>query len=272
MWFAKKSLNIKKIGHAGTLDPLACGVLPLAIGEATKTTRFLVDSTKEYKFTVQWGIATTTADKEGEVIETSDVLPSEKQTIKNLDQFIGEIEQTPPAYSAIKINGKRAYSLARKGIEFEIPKRKIIIYDLKILNFDEHKATFYVQCSKGTYVRTLATDIAKACGTCCHVCFLQRTRVGNFTIENSILLAMEEKPVYNDLLIESLLPIEQVLDDIPVLDLSDIATQKFSCGQKLINDSGLNENDEFVAKNSGKLIAIGQVKDNLLKPVRIFNL
>lgn len=272
VWFAKKSLDIKKIGHAGTLDPLACGVLPLAIGEATKTTRFLVDQSKDYKFTVKWGVETSTADREGEITKEIDYYPSESEIINIIGQFIGEIDQTPPVYSAIKINGKRACDRVRSGETVEIKSRKITIFNLSMIDCDSKSATFETTCSKGTYVRSLATDIAKALNTCGHVTYLQRTRVGAFRLKDSILLEMNTKPVYNQEWIDKILPVEQVLDDIPVLSLSDESAKKIAFGQKLICDKDYEENQFLIAKNSGKLVAICQVKENLLKPVRVFNL
>lgn len=272
VWFVKKGLNLQKIGHAGTLDPLACGVLPLAMGEATKTTRFLVDASKDYKFTVKWGSATTTADREGQVVETSENRPLQSQITNAIKQFIGEIEQVPPVYSAIKINGKRACDRARAGEEVQIKSRKITIEKLSLIDCSKDEATFTTTCSKGTYVRTLATDIAKALNTCGHVVFLQRTRVGAFALKDAILLEMDDKPVYNQQWIENILPVEQVLDDIPVLVFSDLEAERFSCGQKLINNYDLIENQSFVVKSASKLVAIGQVKENILKPVRVFNL
>lgn len=279
----KRSLHPHKIGHAGTLDPLACGVLPLALGEATKTMQFCMDSNKEYEFTVKWGEATTTYDSEGEVVSRSDVRPGREEILKILPQFTGVINQVPPIYSAIKINGKRAYDLARNGEVVSMKSRQIQIFNLEFLgipNMDIQYATFRVACGKGTYVRSLAHDIAAALGALAHVTVLIRTKVGKFSLKDAILLEDIEKTVYKDAPSGVLLPVDTVLDDIQVLEFT---TEEANClrhGQKLPlqsilsykNDKFNKEGGIFIAKNHGKVIAICEYGAGLVRSLRVFNL
>jgi len=190
---ARRIIQGEKAGHAGTLDPLASGVLPLAFGEALKLISVISDCDKEYEFRVDWGKETDTGDKEGKITETSDVIPSKEEIEKIIPLFVGNIKQTPPKYSAIKIDGKRAYDLAREDKEFEMTEREIVIYDLVLIENDEKSAKFSVKCSKGTYVRSLAVDIARALGTRGFVSELTRTRVGNIALKDCISLEDLEK-------------------------------------------------------------------------------
>ncbi len=283
----KQYLHPIKIGHGGTLDPLACGVLPLALGEATKTMQFCMDSYKEYEFTVKWGESTTTYDSEGEVSGQSKIIPSEQQILNILPQFIGEISQIPPIYSAIKINGKRAYDLARQGAEITLQSRKIQIHKLELLyELSSDKcddfSTFRVSCGKGTYIRSLAIDIAAALNTLAHVTKLMRTRVGNFSIKDAIFLEDLEKTVYKDALSGILLPVDTVLDDIQVLEFTPEYATKLRQGQKiLLQDFMLDKvifsnnfvtKDIFVVKCDGSLVAVCKSGEGLIKPIRVFNL
>lgn len=216
----KRLLKPKKIGHGGTLDPLASGILPLALGEATKLFNYVAANEKGYRFTIQFGEARTTDDAEGEVIETSSVFPREEQVIPVLKQFEGEILQTPPAFSAIKVDGKRAYDMARAGEEVTLKARPIQIYKLLFLNMESHSsASFEVTCGKGTYVRSLARDIAQALGTVGYVSALRRIQVGRFSEKDAISLDSLEEMVHKGAPNEYLHPIASVLDDIPALKL-----------------------------------------------------
>lgn len=315
----KRNLSPTKIGHAGTLDPLASGVLPLALGEATKTMQFCMDTTKEYEFTVKWGKATTTGDIEGDVTNTSDIRPSEEEILAILPKFIGKISQIPPTYSAIKINGKRAYDLARQGEIVEMKARNVMIYNLQVLgtrsqalgknnseatdfalenDFSTHNhdslpklpetchlppttcTTFLVSCGKGTYIRSLAQDIAHALGTCGHVTRLVRTKVGEFSINNAILLEDIGKTVYKDDLSGVLLPVDTVLDDIQVLEFTPEEATRMKHGQKLglqnlelgTADLPLSFSGYFIAKSDGNLVAICECEGGVIKPSRVFNL
>lgn len=271
---AKKTLNARKLGHAGTLDPLASGVLPLALGEATKTSRFLVDASKEYEFTVQWGSATSTDDCEGEVVATSDVRPARTNILQALSYFEGEIEQTPPIYSAIKVDGRRAYDLARKGEEVALKSRKIQVYTIKLLSVNDatEAATFSVCCGKGTYIRSLARDLAEKLGTRGHVTHLLRTRVGPFCIKDAILLEKLEKTVYNPSSSGLVLPVERVLDDIPVLRFAPEEARVFKQGQKVCLADDIPEGTIVSVRSDDKLLAIGQISSGYVKPVRVFNI
>ncbi|PIR38558.1 MAG: tRNA pseudouridine(55) synthase TruB [Alphaproteobacteria bacterium CG11_big_fil_rev_8_21_14_0_20_39_49] len=265
----KRYYNAKKVGHAGTLDPLAEGVLPIAFGEATKTINYMMDAKKEYEFTVKWGEATSTGDAEGEIIQTSEIIPTQQEIQTTLPFFIGEIEQTPPAFSAIKIDGKRAYDLARQGKEVKIKSRKVCIYNLEYLGAD----TFRTKCSKGTYIRSLAIDLARKLGTQGHVTMLKRTKVGNFCIKSAILLDMFDNKVYKDGSEELLLPVEQVLDDIPVLDITNEEAASLRQGKTIsFEPSGLTQGDITAVKSNGKLIALCEVGNAIIKPSRVFNL
>ena len=183
----RRLFQAQKAGHAGTLDPLASGVLPIALGEATKTVPYVMDGEKAYEFVVRWGQATTTDDREGEVIESSDYRPERAEIEAVLHRFVGEISQRPPAFSAIKVDGQRSYDLARQGDLKELPARTIRIDALRLREvIDPDHARFEVACGKGTYVRSLARDLALALGTKGYVQLLRRTRVGSFTEKSTI--------------------------------------------------------------------------------------
>jgi tRNA pseudouridine55 synthase len=183
----RKKFCVKKVGHCGTLDPLAEGLLVLAIGKATRQIQYLNDD-KTYEFGVIFGRQTETGDSEGKIIKECEEIPSIEKLLEEIPKFIGEISQIPPAFSAIKINGKRAYKLAREGITVEMKPRNIKIYSLNLLSFDfeQKTASFRVSCSSGTYVRTLAQDIAKSCASVGFCSFIKRIRVGNFVLENAV--------------------------------------------------------------------------------------
>jgi len=273
----RKLLGIKKAGHAGTLDPLATGVLPIGLGEATKVMKFAVGGRKEYIFTIKFGTATDTDDSEGEVIKTSAKLPTEKEIRDTLASFTGEIEQTPPSYSAIKVNGKRAYKLAREGIEVKIKSRIVEIGKLVLLSMPRtDEAEFIMECSKGTYVRSLARDLAEKLGTYGHIIQLRRTKVGIFSEKSAILLESLEKLVHGARPLEPdmgkvVLPVEAVLDDIPVLNLDQTFSQALRNGQAVFINHKPIESETICALNKGKLVAIGRMEGSLLKPVRVFN-
>jgi tRNA pseudouridine55 synthase len=283
----KKILGMKKVGHAGTLDPLATGILPIAVGEATKTVQYLQNRDKGYEFTVTWGKATDTDDAEGEVIATSDVIPSKEVIESALPAFIGTIDQVPPKYSAIKINGERAYDLARDGVEFEMQTRKVNIYDLRLISCNDTSATISMTCGKGTYVRSLARDLALKLGTYGYVTMLKRTFVGGFTLENAITFDKLEEIVNNNLAHEDLMGVERALDDIPALPLSVNEASRLRNGQKIIfsakpdlerlNAHGINPltaKDEIVlaVNDNGKPLGLVRMNGVSAKPERLFNL
>ncbi|MBT5938550.1 MAG: tRNA pseudouridine(55) synthase TruB, partial [Rhodospirillaceae bacterium] len=219
---ARKILNAAKVGHSGTLDPLATGILPLAFGEATKTVSYMMDGKKEYRFTVCWGEARDTDDTEGQVVETSEVRPSQAEIEAALPHFIGDIQQVPPAFSAIKVDGERAYKLARAEKPVELKPRSIFIEKFELLEVpDEDHATFEVTSGKGAYIRGLARDLALHLGTVGHISALRRTRVGPFSEKDAISLAKLEELGHNTAAVDILRPVETALDDIPALALTE---------------------------------------------------
>ncbi len=231
---ARWLLNAKKAGHAGTLDPLASGVLPIAFGEATKTIAFMMDAQKGYRFTIRWGVSTSTLDAEGDVLARSAVRPDRAAIEAVLPRFVGEIEQVPPAFSALKVDGKRAYALARAGQEVALKARRVRIDALRLLERpDADHARFAVECGKGTYVRALARDLARALGAEGHVSALRRTRVGPFGEKQAIGLGALEEMVHKARALEVLMPLAAVLDDIPALAVSDANAQRIRHGQAI---------------------------------------
>lgn len=267
-------LRAKKAGHIGTLDPFATGVLPLAFGEATKLISYLEGTEKTYEFTIKFGAATTTSDTEGEICQTSDHIPNIEEIQNILPQFTGEITQIPPKYSAIHINGQRAYDLARQGKEFEIPSRKITIKELTILQarLEQNEVDFRVTCSKGTYVRTLGADIATALNTCGHLTALRRTKNGFFDLEHTILLDNLKNILYKENGVYPLKPVETFLCDITVIALTKEQALKLKNGQTLDLKELTPFKNTAAACFENKLIALIGDKENKAYPIRVFNL
>jgi tRNA pseudouridine55 synthase len=278
----RRFLNAQKAGHAGTLDPLASGVLPIALGEATKTIPYIQDGYKTYEFTVRWGEQRTTDDCEGEVMDTSDARPTAETITAALPAFTGEIEQTPPKFSAIKIDGQRAYDLARDGEEFEIKSRIVYIDSLELLEARTDEADLVMHCGKGTYVRSLARDLALKLGTFGHVSALRRTEVGPFTAANAISLAMLEEMGDNLGDFEHLLPLETALDDIPALAIKGEEAMRLKNGNAVpliskadferLTQSGLDDDGEALATYKGKPLALITRDGPNIKPFRVFNI
>ena len=264
-----------KVGHGGTLDPLATGVLPIALGEATKLCGRMLDASKRYDFTISFGIETSGLDAEGEIVATSDHRPTMAQVEAVLAQFTGAIEQIPPVYSAIKIDGKRAYDLARAGEVVEMNSRAVTVHRLSISDVEAHgptgTVTLTADVSKGTYIRSLARDIAYALGTVGHVTMLRRTRAGPFSLQSAISLdnlnAFGQGAAQEDII----LPIEAGLVDIPALDLSPEQARAVQAGRVL---TGIAMKDGLHWARGADLrpIALVQNVDGLLKSVRGFNL
>lgn len=267
----------QKAGHAGTLDPLATGILPIALGDATKTVPFTMDADKDYTFTVTWGENTDSWDAEGTVTETSDVRPSREAIEAALPNFIGHIEQTPPRFSAIKVDGKRAYDLARAGEEVTLKSRPVHVHCLIISEYTEDSVTLNLTCGKGTYVRSIARDLAAMLGTCGHVTFLRRTRVGRFTEARSFSLDALEKLCHMGGVSEGLLPVETALDDIPVLaatsqDAIDLKHGRAIAAPSHLSRPDITEQPEWVlVKSEGKAIALCDARGGQLLPKRVFN-
>ena len=259
-----------KVGHGGTLDPLASGVLPIAIGEATKLCGRMLDASKSYEFTVRFGEETDTLDLEGQVIATSDVRPQRDQIEIVIDFFTGEIEQVPPVYSALKVGGKAAYARARAGEEVELPSRKVTIFELLLHDTTDDSATFHARVSKGTYIRSLARDIARALNTVGHVSKLRRTRAGPFGLEKAISLDFLDEAAKGRRLIGAVLPLEAALDDIPALPITPDQAQLLRFGQRLI---GFPEKPGLqLATEGGRPVALVEATADGLKVVRGFNL
>jgi len=276
-WLTKAA----KVGHGGTLDPLASGMLPIALGEGTKTIPFIMDATKVYEFKVKWGASTTTDDLEGDVCETSDHRPSEKDILEALPNFTGRISQTPPIYSAIKVDGKRAYDLARAGEEVELKSREVDIHDLELLATEENQAHFRVTCGKGTYVRSLARDLAQFLGTFGHVIYLRRTKVGCLTEEMTISLDKLDELVHSAPLEDWILAVQTVLDDILALAITAEEAADIRQGRFLKKCSGLStpQNSEEDSTQimvrlmcEDQLVALAHDDGKTIKPVRVFNL
>ena len=285
----RRIFNARKAGHAGTLDPLASGILPIALGEATKTVPFAMEGDKVYRFTVKWGARTDTLDTEGEIVATSDVRPSREAIENVLSDFIGEIEQVPPAFSAIKIDGERAYDLARDGEEVELEARTVRIDALNLLDCpDADMAVFEMQCGKGAYVRSLARDIAHALGTEGHVAALRRTRVGAFAEAESTRLDVLKEMAHKDAASEALLPVQTALDDIPALAVTEEEAFQLKQGRSIVllprqaqelkahrrprSVAGKDCTFTALATCRGQAVAIGDAQAGSFQPSRVFNL
>jgi len=291
--------NAEKAGHAGTLDPLASGMLPIALGEATKTVPYVMDGTKVYRFTVTWGEERSTDDLEGVATKTSDNRPSQSDVEALLPNYTGVISQIPPQFSAIKIGGERAYDLAREGETVEIPAREVEIDRLEIIEFpDENRTEFEVECSKGTYVRSLARDMGRDLGCFGHISDLRRIEVAPFTDEDLVTLAeleeawpplppkkeegvedadtdvVEQPAPRRDFSAIDALVIDTgaALDCLPQVPLTDDQAQRVRLGNPVIirgRDAPL-EADEACVTSHGKLLAIGYIEHGQFKPKRVF--
>ncbi|MBW8787352.1 MAG: tRNA pseudouridine(55) synthase TruB [Rhizobium leguminosarum] len=270
----------EKVGHAGTLDPLASGMLPIALGDATKTVPYVMDGRKIYEFTVSWGEQRATDDLEGEVTESSDKRPSEQQIRDILPGYIGTISQVPPQFSAIKIAGERAYDLAREGETVEIPSREVDIFRLTLLACpDANSAHFEVECGKGTYVRALARDFGRELGCYGHVSGLRRTFVAPFAEEAMVPLAdllaleaiedMDERLAALDAL---LIDTCEALSSLPHLVINDDQAHRLKMGNPILvrgRDAPIAESEAY-ATARGRLIAIGEIGQGEFRPKRVF--
>ncbi len=268
----------QKAGHAGTLDPLATGVLPIALGEATKTVPYAVDGLKSYRFTVRWGVETDTDDSEGRPVKTSDKRPSQRDIEAILPQFHGEILQTPPQFSAIKIDGNRAYDLAREGETVALQPRPVQIDHLDLVDMPDAETTvFEAECGRGTYVRALARDMGRLLGCLGHVIQLRRTSVASFKEENSVTVAqLEAAHAIEDggaSLRAHLQPIELALSDLLEVSVSQQDAARLTRGQPVLirgRDAPIMSGEAF-AVSKGTLIAICQIDKGELVPIRVFN-
>jgi tRNA pseudouridine55 synthase len=275
-----------KAGHAGTLDPMATGILPIALGEATKTVAYAMEGEKTYRFTVRWGEARDTDDLEGRPVAESPVRPDRSAIEAALPAFIGEIEQTPPAFSAVKIAGERAYDLAREGEAVEPAPRIVRIDAIRLLAMpDADHAAFEVESGKGAYMRALARDLARALGTCGHLSVLRRLRVGAFALDGAVTLAHLEELADQSATDSALLPIETPLADIPAVALTETEAHRLRCGQtvalfrrvdreRLAELTGAAAADEpmVLARLGDRPVALVRLDGGQLRPVRVLNL
>ncbi|MBR2820237.1 MAG: tRNA pseudouridine(55) synthase TruB [Reyranella sp.] len=270
----RRLFGAQKAGHGGTLDPLASGVLPIALGEATKTVPFVMDGRKEYRFTLRFGEARATEDAEGEVTATSEVRPDDAAIAGALAAFCGEIEQMPPAFSALKVDGRRAYDLARAGETVELKPRKVLIERLEFLGRpDRDHANFLVGCGKGTYIRSLGRDLAIALGTVGHLSMLRRTAAGPFREAAAISLPKLEALGHIPALFGALAPVATALDDIPALAVTEAQADRLRQGQPVLLTRDAPPSGALVRAELGdRLVALVRSDGTALQPVRVFNL
>ena len=279
------SLSIKKVGHAGTLDPMASGLLAIAIGEATKSIAAIQQLKKRYKFSVKWGEKTSTDDKMGSIISSTNYRPNLKNIKKNLKNFTGQIKQIPPNFSAIKVNGNRAYMLARNNKDFLLNARTVFVESFKINKYiNKDLCSFECVCSKGTYIRALGRDLGEFMNCFGHIYQLRRTHIGNFSTKCAILLDLSEKLIHSSTILKNILPIEKVLESLPFINLTKKQEIAVRNGQRICLDE-LNKDDKnkifclfksndnlMICKNENKLICFFKIENNFVKPTRVFNL
>ena len=285
----RRLFEAQKGGHAGTLDPLATGVLPIALGEATKTVPFLMEADKTYRFMIRWGETTATYDQEGEVIGASDVRPTPDQVAAALPAFVGEIQQIPPDFSAVKVEGERAYDLARRGVEMDLKARPIVIHQLAVTAApDADHIEIEMTCGKGAYVRAVVRDLAVALGAHGHVRALRRTRVGRFGEANTVTLATLEELCDRGAGSKALLPVETALDDIPALAMTTEDAFRLSQGRAVVllprqvetlrsrlkprTIGGVDASRVVLATDGGRALALCEMRAGRLQPTRLFHL
>ncbi len=274
----KKITRAEKVGHGGTLDPLATGVLPVALGEATKTVQFVMDAPKRYLFTLRLGEARDTDDAEGRVIATSSKRPTDAEILAALPHFRGTIMQRPPTFAAVKVKGERAYDLARRGEPVQLEPRPVRIDLLELVaRPDPDHATFEMICGKGAYVRALARDLGELLGCYAHVAELRRLAVGPFGLDRAITLETLERLVEEDSLPQALIPVATALAGIPTLAVTEPQAERLRSGQSIrISPRLLGESAEdgttLKVLHAGELVALARLAGSELSPVRVFNL
>ncbi|WP_430402607.1 tRNA pseudouridine(55) synthase TruB [Hyphomonas sp.] len=280
----KRLYNADKVGHGGTLDPLADGILPIAFGEATKTVQWAMDSEKEYVFTIQWGVSTASQDAEGEVTSTSDTRPTREAVEAVLANYLGQIEQVPPKFSAIKVDGQRAYDLAREGEDFELKSREVMVHAASVIGMpDADHTVIHVTSGKGFYVRAMARDVAFDLGCDGHISQLRRTRVGTFGAADAIAISALQDMTDKADLLAVLKPVQSVLAGIPDLAVSPSDAGDLRQGRTIMLlphvveawRGARNPDDEddrlALATCNGIAIALGDVRAGHFEPVRVFN-
>ncbi len=281
----KRVFDAQKAGHAGTLDPMATGVVAVALGEATKTVPFAMDSEKTYRFTAHWGEARDSDDAEGQVTETSPVRPSREAIEAAIPAFTGPIVQIPPVYSAIKVQGERAYDLARDGEDVVLEPRTVEVYEARLVSQpDPDHAEFEMRCGKGTYVRAWVRDMARALGTVGHVSQLRRTRVGGFSVEDGIALETLRGFMHSPAAFEHLRPLSTALDGIPALAVTGPDAIRLRSGNPILlranlfarlseeaPDDDLQGLTVFLSTGDGEPVALAEIAQGELRPFRVFN-
>ena len=270
----KWAFNAKKVGHAGTLDPDATGVLPIALGEATKTIPYIMDEIKSYQFCVKFGEATDTDDATGEIIQNSSKRPSDDEISTKLQKYIGFIEQTPPNFSAIKINGKRAYELARQGSELKLNPRPLFVEDLRFVErVDNDHALLHLICGKGGYVRSIARDLGKDLKCFAHVKWLRRTSAGPFDIESCITIDKIQELQKSSQFLKLLKPLELGLQNLPFVKCSAKEIGEIANGGSVeVISNDIEPDTKCWIQYDGKALALGTVKLNKFYPSRVFNI
>ncbi|MCE3254959.1 MAG: truB [Rickettsiaceae bacterium] len=266
----KRITKSKKVGHAGTLDPFATGVLPIAIGKATKTCSYVVDGVKKYYFEITWGEFRDSDDKTGNVTKSNDLRPETQSIINALPYFIGKISQIPSRFSAIKIEGKKSYQLAREGIEVEMKPRMVTINKIRLVFNNQDKAGFEVTCSKGTYIRSLARDLSAKIGVCGYVSVLRRLQVGNFLIKDVILLDNLKNILNYNAPSNLLLPLRDVLNFIPEIELNNFDASKIKAGQSIKLEDFSQKTLTVKIINNDQLVALANLEEGFLKVINNF--
>jgi len=268
----KWAFNAKKVGHAGTLDPDATGVLPIALGEATKTIPYIMDEIKSYQFCVKFGEATNTDDATGQIIQNSSKRPSDNEISTKLQKYIGFIEQTPPNFSAIKIDGKRAYKLARQGSKFKLNPRPLYVEDLRFMErVDNDHALLHLMCGKGGYVRSIARDLGKDLRCFAHVKWLRRTSAGPFDIESCITIDKIQELQKSSQLFKLLKPLELGLQYLPFVKCSKKEIGEIANGGSVeVTSNNIEPDKKCWIQYDGKALALGTIKLNKFYPSRVF--
>jgi tRNA pseudouridine55 synthase len=270
----KWAFNAKKVGHSGTLDPDATGVLPIALGEATKTIPYIMDELKSYQFCVKFGEATDTDDATGKIIQTSNKRPLDDQISAMLSKYTGLIKQTPPNFSAIKINGSRAYDLAREGLELKLNPRPLFVKELKFLErSDDEHALFQLTCGKGGYVRSIARDLGNDLNCYGHVKWLKRVWTGPFKIESCITIDKVQELYKSPKLLQILQPLELGLQNLPFVSCSAKELGDIANGRAVkVNSNDIKPEEKCWIQCEGKALALGYLKKSIFYPSRVFNM